>query len=127
MANAVAPLSKVLEDLSGFTPKVDIKETEKEVVITAEVAGVQPEDLEVKVYGDNLILSGEKKEEKEEKLANYYHMERRYGSFQRVLPLPAGANRDAIEATTSHGVLTVKIPKTNGAKDAGKKIEVKAK
>lgn len=117
-----------MEEL-GLTvyPRIDVKETDKEVIVTAELPGVKAEDVEVQLYADSLSLSGEKRAEKEEKKANYYRVERSYGYFQRTLPLPAGIDRDAISATTQDGVLTVKLPKTKAAQEAAKKIEVKAK
>ena len=121
------PFPKIVDDFSGLSPRVDIKETEKEVTITAEMPGIKPDEIELQILGDNLVLSGEKHAEKEEKKANYHRIERSYGSFQRTLPLPSGIDHDAITATSEHGVLTIKLPKTKAAQEQAKKIEVKAK
>lgn len=116
---------RMLDDMTGYIPRVDIKDAEKEVIISAEIPGVKVEDIELKIVGDSLVLSGEKKEEKEHQDAHSYRIERSYGSFQRVLPLPPGVDRDAIEATTTDGVLRVRLPKTKAAQQPAKKIEVK--
>jgi HSP20 family protein len=73
-----------------------------------------------------LVLRGEKRQEKEEKEANYYLSERAYGSFQRSFALPDGVDRDKISAEFGKGVLTLTLPKTAEARKQDKKIEVKA-
>ena len=108
-------LPRMLDEFSGYALKLDVKETAKEYVITAELPGVKPHDVELKIVGDNLILHGEKHAEKEEKESNYYRLERSYGSFQRILPIPVNVDRDAIQATTNHGVLRISLPKDKSA------------
>ena len=83
-------------------------------------------NLEVKVADGNLIIKGEKQEEKEEKKKDYYLQERSFGSFQRSFELPESVDADKIEANFKKGVLTVKLPKKPQAQKAAKKIEVKA-
>ncbi|MBW8271148.1 Hsp20/alpha crystallin family protein [Caldovatus aquaticus] len=106
-------------------PAVDIVEDEKEYRITAELPGMDARDVELTLSDDMLTLRGEKKEEREEKTANYYLSERRFGSFQRSFPLPQGVDRDKIEAKFEKGVLTITLPKTPEAAARQKKIEIK--
>jgi HSP20 family protein len=94
-----------------WAPRVDIAETEKEVVVKAELPGVDPKDVELSVHGSVLTVRGEKKEEKEEKKKEYHRVERFFGQFYREVPLPAGTDPDKITATSAQGVITVTIPK----------------
>ena len=83
-------------------------------------------DIEVLVSGDSLTIKGEKKEEKEDKKENYHRMERRYGSFRRVLQLPNEVKADQTQATFKNGVLEITIPKSEKAVNEKKKVEIKA-
>ncbi len=108
-------------NLSG--PAVDIEDCADEVIVTAEMPGLDKKDFEVEVEVDRLILRGEKKASKEKREGNYYYSETSYGSFHRVIPLPSEVDRDKADATYKHGVLKVKLPKTEEAK--GRRITVK--
>jgi HSP20 family protein len=110
----------------GIAPAVDFAEKDKEYEITAELPGLDEKDIEVKLTNDALTIKGEKKEEKEERQKDYYFSERRYGSFMRTFQVPVGVDTGKIEATFAKGVLTVKLPKTEQAQKAEKKITVKA-
>jgi len=112
--------------LAGFTPSVDVKENDKEFIIRAELPGVEEKDMEVTVTGDTVTIRGEKKEEKEDKGKNYYHLERSYGSFHRVIPLAAETEAGKAEASFKNGVLNILIPKSQTAKGKGTKIPIKA-
>lgn len=120
------PLRVAEEGWGGFSPKMDLEETEKEYRITAELPGVEEKDVEVLLTGNSLTLKGEKKEEKEEKGKSFYHVERSYGSFQRTVPLPDGIDLKKVDAEFKSGVLTVKLPKTAEAKKTGKKVPIKS-
>ena len=107
-----------------FAPDVDVKETEEEYTITADVPGLEKDDLEVTAGDGRITISGKKKEEKEEKGEDYLRMERSYGSFRRTIPLPSSVEENAIDASFKNGVLTVHVPKTEEAR--GRKVEVKS-
>ncbi len=109
------------QNLSG--PAVDIEDCDSEVVVRAELPGLDKKDFDVEVEADRLVLRGEKKASKERREGNYYYSESSYGSFHRVVPLPAEVDRDKANATYKHGVLTVTLPKTEEAK--GRRIAVK--
>ena len=106
-------------------PAVDMVEHEKAYEITAELPGIR-EGRQIKIVGDALTIAGEKHEEKEEKKADYYLSERRYGSFRRSFLIPDDVHADRIEASFRKGVLTVSLPRTAGAVKAEKRIAVKA-
>ena len=108
-----------------WSPAVDVVENDKELTVRAELPGIDPKDLEVNVIGDQIIISGEKKESTETKEKHRFRSETRYGSFRRVVPLPDGVDTEHVEAEYAHGVLTLRLPKT--APPAGKKIDVKVK
>jgi len=111
---------------SDFVPRVDVSEDDKEIRVTAELPGMDERDVEVVLSKDALTISGEKKEQSEDKGRNYYRMERRYGSFHRVVPLTAEVDENKVEASFKNGVLTVRLPKTAEAQSGRKKIEVKS-
>jgi HSP20 family protein len=106
-----------------FAPAVDVKETADQVVVKAEVPGIDAKDINISVTGDVLTIKGEKKSEREEKEENYHLVERSYGSFSRSLVLPAAVDMDKIEAKYDKGVLTVTCPKKEEVKP--KAIEIK--
>ena len=110
---------------SGFTPTVDVSETEREILVRAEIPGVDPKDLDISLSGHILTLSGEKREEKEDKGRDFYHSERRFGSFRRSIELPETADLEEITAEHTAGVLKVHISKMAGS--APKKISVHTK
>ncbi len=107
-----------------FVPCVDVQEGENELKISAELPGMTEDDIKVSVEGNRLCISGEKKEEVEEKGANTYRLERRFGSFERVISLPDGSDDSKIEATYKNGVLEVVVPRVPGKES--KKITVQS-
>jgi len=114
------------ESWGEFSPRMDLSETEKELKVSAELPGLDENDIEVSLTKNTLTIKGEKKKEKEAKGQNYYRMERSYGSFWRSLPLPCEVEGDKVEATFKNGVLTITLPKTEEAQKHTKKISIKA-
>ena len=111
---------------ASFSPSVDIKESDKDIKVLAELPGMDDKDIDVSLSRDSLTIRGEKKEEKEDKGKNYYRMERSYGSFARTIPLPVEVDTDKAKAEFKKGVLTVTLPKTAKAIKETKKVSVKA-
>jgi HSP20 family protein len=109
----------------GKAPAVDIAEKEKEYEITAELPGMEEQNIDVKFADGVLTIKGEKKEEKEEKKKDYYLSERHFGSFQRSFQVPDGVDADKIAASFKNGVLTVVLPKSAEAQKREKKIAIK--
>lgn len=108
------------------SPAIDFAEDEKAYHLTAELPGLSEKDVNLTVSGDLLTITGEKREESEQKEKNYHYSERRFGSFRRAIQLPQHIDRDKIDAKFKNGVLEVTLPKTSDAMQRQKKIEVKA-
>jgi HSP20 family protein len=124
--SSLAPFSALGERMDLFSPRVDVVETDSEVRVSAELPGLDDQDIEVSLSRDVLTIKGEKKQEREEKGRNYYRTERSYGSFQRSVPLPCEVDADKVDAVFQKGVLTITLPKAGAAKDR-KRIAVKAR
>ena len=107
---------------ASWSPAVDISERKDAYVVSAEVPGIKPEELEVTLEDGLLTIQGERRMEKETSDRQYHRVERRYGAFRRSITLPSQVNADAIEASYSDGVLQVVVPKVESAKP--KKINV---
>ncbi|HSI83571.1 MAG TPA: Hsp20/alpha crystallin family protein [Candidatus Methylacidiphilales bacterium] len=97
--------------LSLIKPQVDIAENSKNYTIRVEIPGVEKEDIHLLVEDDTLIISGEKRQEKQEDGGSYHRIERSYGSFRRLISLPADADSEHIQADFRQGVLTVTLPR----------------
>ncbi|MCH9655464.1 MAG: Hsp20/alpha crystallin family protein [Planctomycetes bacterium] len=109
----------------AFDAVLDMSETDHEIEVRMDVPGIQPEEIEVEVTGNTLIITGERKEEKEEKGRTYHRIERTSGSFSRSMTLPCEVDRDQVQALCDNGVLTITLPKSNLSK--AHKITVKPK
>ena len=126
---ALKPLSD-LEDFwsksfDGFAPlAVDVAETDKAYVITAELPGVDEKDIDVSIQDGVLVIKGQKLQEREEKGKQRYMAERRYGAFQRMFGLPKGIDESKLDAKFHNGVLTVSVPKPVATQ--ARKVDVKA-
>jgi HSP20 family protein len=115
------------ESPGAFSPHVDINENDREIKVTAELPGMDNSDIDVSVNKDSLTIKGEKKEEKEDKGKDYYHVERSFGSFSRTIPLPEEVETEKAEAHFKKGVLKIKIPKSKKAIEEKKKINIKVR
>ncbi len=107
---------------STWSPSVDIFETENEIVLTAELPGIEDKDIEIKLDDNTLTLKGERQLEKETQEENYHRIERSYGSFYRSFTLPNYVDQDKIKAEHEHGVLKVFIPKKLESKPRSVKV-----
>jgi HSP20 family protein len=105
-----------------WSPSVDLSEDKDNVIVKAEMPGMKKDDVKISVQDNVLTLRGEKKQEKEEKGANYHRVERSHGSFCRSFQLPTPVKTDKIKATYKDGVLNVSLPKTEEVKP--KEIEI---
>ncbi len=108
----------------AFSPAVDVSESEHEIMVKAELPGIDQKDLEVSLSGDVLTIKGEKKEEKEEKGDNVHRIERSYGSFSRSFTLPCEVKMEEVEAKFKDGVLSLKLPKSEVSKKKAIPIKV---
>lgn len=115
------------ERFNEFTPRVNVTEREKELEVTAELPGMAEDDIDITLSRDVLTIKGEKKQEVEDKGDNYYRMERSYGKFSRVIPLPANVvDNENVEATFKNGVLIITLPKLEEAQSVSRRITVNA-
>ncbi len=99
-----------------WTPNVDVSETKDEIVVTAEMPGMKKEDIKLSVQDNVITLSGEKKSEEEKKDANFYRLERSFGSFCRSFTLPTPVEAEKIKANFKDGILKVTLPKSEKVK-----------
>jgi HSP20 family protein len=106
-----------------FMPEANVSETDNALEVAIDLPGLKPEDVKVELHDRNLVISGEKREEKEDQGKTFHRIERRTGSFRRVFPLPAMVEEGKVEAKFAEGVLHVTLPKSIEA--AAKKIEIK--
>jgi HSP20 family protein len=108
----------------GWNPAVDIYETDHDLVFKAELPGVDPKDVDVRVEDGTLYLKGERKQASEVKEGSYHRVERSYGSFTRTFALPNSVNLENIKADYKDGVLTLTMAKREEAKPKTIKISV---
>lgn len=99
-----------------WSPSVDVSEDKDNVIVKTEMPGMKKEDVKISIQDNVLTLKGAKKQEKEEKDANYHRIERSYGSFCRSFALPTSVKADKVKASYKDGVLNITLPKTEEAK-----------
>jgi HSP20 family protein len=97
--------------IQSWSPRMDVEETDKDIVVKADVPGVDPKAVEITVQDGVLTVRGEKEKRMEEKKKNFYRIERFAGSFSRQIVLPAGVDAEKVDATSANGVVTITIPK----------------
>jgi HSP20 family protein len=105
-------------------PAMNVWSNEEGMIITAEVPGVSPEDIDISVVGDTLTLNGVRKADELGESARYHRQERGYGSFTRSLQLPFTVEVGKVEATFNNGVLKIQLPRAE--EDKPRKIAVKS-
>ena len=107
-----------------WLPSLDVAETKGDLLVKAELPGMDPKDIDISLHEGVLTIKGEKKQEKEEKEEGYHLIERSYGSFTRSVRLPKDVQSDRISASFKNGILKVVLPKTEEAKKKEIKIKV---
>jgi HSP20 family protein len=121
-------INRLLSDHSPATrpwaPSVDILETENELVLKADIPGVELKDIDIQFENGTLTLKGERKFEKEEKNKGFHRLERSYGSFVRYFTVPETVDSELTRADYQNGVLTVTLPKKEIAKPKAIKVQV---
>ena len=106
----------------SWSPRIDVSENDNKFEVSAELPGMERDDIKIEVQNNILTISGEKNSQREEEKDDTYLCERAYGRFSRSFELPALVNSDSIKATYKNGVLTLSLPKVEAAKP--KQIEV---
>ena len=107
-----------------WAPAVDILETENELVLKADVPGVELKDIDIQLENGTLSVKGERKFEKDEKGKGFHRMERSYGSFVRIFTVPDTVDSEHVTAAYEAGVLTISLPKKEVAKPKAIKVQV---
>ncbi|HHY06445.1 MAG TPA: Hsp20/alpha crystallin family protein [Clostridia bacterium] len=106
------------------SPRVDVYQTEEDVIVKAEIPGVSKEDLNVYVDENSIRLTGQTKRDERYKDENMYRTERFYGSFSRTIPLPVEVKSDRAKAEYKEGILSISVPKVEPTKLKGRRIDI---
>jgi HSP20 family protein len=120
LVDTFAPSSQ----FAAGSPVIDLDETDNELLVTAELPGLDPDDFVVELTRERLVIRGEKKHESSHEGRGYRYSERRYGAFARALRLPCEVDTDHVHANYKHGILRVTLPKTMRAK--AKRVTIQA-
>lgn len=111
--------------LAAYGPRMDVYQTENEVIATAELPGIESkDDIEVRIDDDTLTLKGEIKRAQEHKDQNYIHNERYFGAFTRVVQLPSRIRSDQARASYNNGVLEIRMPKAEPGSGRGHRVHI---
>ena len=111
--------------LGGFAPNLDVRETEQGLEVSAELPGMSEEDVDLRLEGDLLTLSGEKKDERTQEQGGLHLTERSFGRFQRAFRLPFQPNPEQVQAQFEKGVLRITLPKPQQQQGGGR-IQIRA-
>ena len=118
------PMNLLDRRLGSWMPQVDVRETAKEIRVTAELPGMDEKDLQVSFLGGALTIKGEKTEEHEEEKGDVRRSERQYGMFERTIPLPSEVDVEKVNARFKKGVLKITLPKTKEAQSNRRVIQI---
>jgi len=121
----IEPLFRGVDWAGSFKPDTNVMEDENHVYISAELPGMDAENIEISLSEEALTIKGEKKQENEQQDKGFHHIERSYGSFERVINLPAEVDEDKVEAKFEKGVLKISLPKKAVEERKAKKIAIK--
>lgn len=113
-----------LPTVAVWQPAVEVFDADHDIVVRAELPGIDPQDVEITVTEDVLTIKGQAKQMEEEKGKNYYRRELRYGAFSRSLALPGGVQGDQAKASYRNGILEIRVPKSEKAKPKTVKVDV---
>ncbi len=120
-----AGLPELFSGEGEIWPSIDVLEDKKNIIVKAEIPGMDPSDFDISISDNILTIKGEKKQEKEEKDKNFYMMERQYGTFVRSIALPVEVDEEKVDASYKNGVLKIVIPKKKESKESKIKVKVK--
>jgi len=108
-------------------PRLDVEDRKNEILVTAEIPGIDDKDLDVRIDEERLTIRGEKRADgRSGRAGGYYRSECFYGSFERMIALPESIDRDRVEARFRKGILTLHLPKTAEARERARRIPVQA-
>ena len=112
------------EGIAGWSPNVDIYKEGENYILKSELPGITKDDIDITIQDNLVTIKGSKKEEKEVKEDDFYHCERRFGSFQRSFELPSPIDKKNVKASYKDGVLEVILPVAEEAKPKQIKIDI---
>ena len=118
------PVLRFPEDLALRAPPLDVYEEGGAVVVKAELPGMKKEEIDIRISGNALTISGKKEKEEKIERKDYRRMERSVGAFARTVTLPGEVQLDKVTASYKEGVLEVRAPRVEGAEPKGRKVEV---
>ena len=127
------PVSQLLDGREGYdfaslldrvSPPINIEETDDDIIVVAELPGLEKDDFTVDMSNGQLRIRGEKKQSTETKEGGYYYAETRYGAFARTMPLPCEVDVDHAKAIYKQGVLRITLPKTPAAKSSPIHVQI---
>ena len=119
-------LARLVQEPWGALGATDVRESDDEIVVTANIPGLDRDDIQIELTPDALVIRGERYEEREDKGDGAFITERGERRFAWTVPLPAGVDRDRAEAHVKNGVLTVRVPKSARGNEGARRIPVKA-
>jgi HSP20 family protein len=119
-----APQSTVDEITESFMPRINLRETEKEFEVYAELPGIDEKDVDITLVEDSLLIKGEKKSEKKTDTKDKWYFESNFGHFERTIHIPSEIERDNVRANFKNGVLQITLPKAPEAQNRVQKIKV---
>ncbi|MBE3576531.1 MAG: Hsp20/alpha crystallin family protein [Limnochordales bacterium] len=109
--------------LAGY-PSVDVVDAGESLIVRADLPGVDPANVDVRVLDDSVVLKGEMRQETKEEKEGYYRSERRFGSFYRTIPLPTRIKPEQASASLRHGVLEIRLPKAGDEEGHGRRLKI---
>ncbi|NEU76773.1 Hsp20/alpha crystallin family protein [Hassallia byssoidea VB512170] len=125
-------MDKMFDELAGYnrevtktwSPAVELSDTNDQLILRAEVPGLEGKDLDIQVAREAVSIAGETRYENKAEERGYLRSEFRYGKFQRTIPLPAAIKNDQVKAEFKNGILTLTMPKAEEAKNKVVKINL---
>lgn len=121
---APASLGASRSEMPVWSPQVDVSEQGDKLVVSADLPGLEKQDVKVEISDGVLTIQGERRDERESSDEGFRRFERVYGSFYRAIPLPEGVNPEAAEAHMANGVLEIKLPAPH-ARPQGRQVEIR--
>jgi HSP20 family protein len=118
------PFGRTERALGFVSPRIDVRETEKEIVVTAELPGLDEKEIEINLSDEWLTLRGEKRSEEERLGAGFTYSERSFGAFERRIPVRGEILADKVEAAFRNGVLTITLPRNPEAEKHMRRIPI---
>jgi HSP20 family protein len=116
--------ANLTNQLSDWSPKVDISETDSEIKVMAELPGLSEKDIDLSFHNNTLTIKGEREFHKENEKENYYCVETSYGSFRRVIPFDVKIDPEKIKAEFKKGILNVHLAKSEDVMNSSRKIKI---